>query len=117
MAVRFENDLCPEISCLAEKIINTDSTQGCPSELTILGESGRPAGCMSTCSKFGNPRDCCTANSPYGTPETCTMSDYSIRLKNVCPNIYTYAFDDSAGTFTCNLKGQTVMTVEFCPQA
>lgn len=68
-------------------------------------------GCFSPCSyavltggvdSAGAEAACCS--SPYNTPETCTYPPTTDYVRNVGANstrVYTWAFDDYNGTFTC----------------
>ncbi|KAF7099161.1 hypothetical protein CFC21_100836 [Triticum aestivum] len=76
----------------------------CPSELKVNG------GCMSACGKFGTPQYCCPAPS---TPATCGPTSYSRFFKGLCPDAYSYAYDDKSSTFTC--AAGTNYQVTFCP--
>ncbi|KAL2006475.1 hypothetical protein VTN00DRAFT_9143 [Thermoascus crustaceus] len=67
--------------------------------------------CFSACSKYNTPSDCCTGK--YGSPETCKPSLYSKRAKAVCPDAYSYAYDDHTSTFT--IKSGAGFEVVFCP--
>ncbi|KAK3903689.1 Osmotin, thaumatin-like protein [Staphylotrichum tortipilum] len=53
--------------------------------------------CLSSCSATGSPADCCTGR--FGSPEACRPGAYSAAAKRVCPDAYSYAFDDGESTF------------------
>jgi hypothetical protein len=67
--------------------------------------------CLSACAYSGADQDCCTG--AYDSPSTCGPSLYSQSAKAMCPDAYSYAFDDSTSTFIvpagCGYK------VTFCP--
>lgn len=67
--------------------------------------------CYSACSKYDLPQDCCTG--AYSTPSTCMPNYYSIQAKTVCPDAYSYAFDDQTSTFIVPSGGG--FQVIFCP--
>ncbi|KAK4153095.1 Hsp70-like protein [Chaetomidium leptoderma] len=69
--------------------------------------------CLSKCSATNAPRDCCTAGSYYHSPATCEPSLYSRRAKRVCPDAYSYAYNDGASTFVVPSGGG--WEVRFCP--
>ncbi|KAK4196199.1 thaumatin family-domain-containing protein [Triangularia verruculosa] len=67
--------------------------------------------CLSACSKTQAPQDCCTGD--YNQPESCRPSLYSEMAKAVCPDAYSYAFDDQTSTFIIPTGGG--WEVRFCP--
>ncbi|KKA24176.1 hypothetical protein T310_1828 [Rasamsonia emersonii CBS 393.64] len=69
--------------------------------------------CISSCAKYGNPEDCCAG--AFNSPETCTPNEYSRKAKSVCPDAYSYAYDDKTSTFT--IKAGAGFEVVFCPDA
>ncbi|KAK4447473.1 putative thaumatin family protein [Podospora aff. communis PSN243] len=68
--------------------------------------------CLSACSATNNPRDCCTGD--FNDPNICQPSLYSAQAKRVCPDAYSYAFDDQTSTFIIPTGGG--WEVVFCPQ-
>ncbi|KAK3389130.1 thaumatin family-domain-containing protein [Sordaria brevicollis] len=68
--------------------------------------------CLSACAATGNPEDCCTGK--YKNPDICTPSLYSENAKTVCPDAYSYAFDDQTSTFIIPNGGG--WEVVFCPR-
>ncbi len=68
--------------------------------------------CLSACAAWGQPSDCCTGD--YSTPDHCSPSLYSQRAKAVCPDAYSYAFDDQTSTFILPSGGG--WEVVFCPR-
>ncbi|PNT62577.1 hypothetical protein BRADI_4g05430v3 [Brachypodium distachyon] len=87
---------CHAISCAA------DINARCPPELKVDG------GCASACLKFNTDRYCCQSG-----PAKCQPSDYSRFFKGLCPDAYSYAFDDKSSTFTC--AAGTNYQITFCP--
>ncbi|KAI9863358.1 MAG: hypothetical protein M1813_003800 [Trichoglossum hirsutum] len=67
--------------------------------------------CFSACSKFNKPDDCCTGE--YDSPSKCRPGMYSRNVKKVCPDAYSYAFDDQSSTFIIPSGGG--FEVAFCP--
>ena len=67
--------------------------------------------CLSACAYYNQPQYCCTGT--YGTPQSCTPSYYSTQAKTVCPDAYSYAFDDQTSTFIIPQGGG--FEVVFCP--
>lgn len=70
--------------------------------------------CISACSKWNKPSDCCTGS--YDSPSSCKPSYYSQSAKKICPDAYSYAFDDQSSTFIVpsSLTGAG-WEVVFCP--
>jgi hypothetical protein len=67
--------------------------------------------CLSACASTHDPRDCCTGK--YNGPDVCEPSYYSRQAKAVCPDAYSYAFDDQTSTFIIPAGGG--WEVVFCP--
>ncbi|KAK1579082.1 hypothetical protein Q3G72_035410 [Acer saccharum] len=64
----------------------------CPSELRHSG-----TGCYHPCTVFKNKQFCCD-----GGPESCNSTEaYFKFFKDLCPNVYTYPYDDETSMFTC----------------
>ncbi|KAI8150138.1 thaumatin [Fennellomyces sp. T-0311] len=81
----------------------------CPEYLKVY-EDGKEVGCNSACSKFGTDEYCCAGD--HDTPDKCPPSSYSKDVKESCPDVYTYAYDDLTSTYMCQADGYTVT---FCP--
>ncbi|TKA70343.1 hypothetical protein B0A55_07416 [Friedmanniomyces simplex] len=77
------------------------------------GSITRPAfdPCISACSKYGDASYCCTGK--YNGPNSCSPSYYSKAAKAVCPDAYSYAYDDQTSTFITPSGGG--FQVVFCP--
>ncbi|XP_037442443.1 pathogenesis-related thaumatin-like protein 3.5 isoform X2 [Triticum dicoccoides] len=90
---------CNATGCLA------DLNRSCPTELRVDYGGGAIA-CRSACEAFGQDRYCCSG--AYGTPAACRPTSYSSVFKMACPRAYSYAYDDSTSTFTCNADDYTV---------
>jgi hypothetical protein len=67
--------------------------------------------CLSQCAKTNSPSDCCTGS--YDDPSICKPGLYSSQAKAVCPDAYSYAFDDQTSTFIIPSGGGWEVT--FCP--
>ncbi|KAK7525896.1 uncharacterized protein IWZ02DRAFT_474219 [Phyllosticta citriasiana] len=67
--------------------------------------------CLSACAKWNKASDCCTGN--FNSPGACSPSDYSKAAKKVCPDAYSYAFDDQTSTFI--IPSGAGFEVVFCP--
>ena len=68
--------------------------------------------CFSACAKYGKASDCCTGK--YNSPSACKAGDYSRGAKLVCPDAYSFAFDDQTSTFILPSGGG--FGVVFCPR-
>jgi hypothetical protein len=68
--------------------------------------------CLSACEYYQTDATCCTG--AYDDSSKCSPSLYSQMAKAVCPDAYSYAFDDQTSTFIvpagCGYK------VTFCPK-
>jgi len=67
--------------------------------------------CLSACAKTNSPADCCTGS--YDSPGACKRNLYANSAKLVCPDAYSYAFDDQTSTFIIPSGGGWEVT--FCP--
>lgn len=67
--------------------------------------------CYSACAKWNKPEYCCTGS--YDDPNKCKPSYYSQQAKKVCPDVYSYAFDDQTSTFI--IPAGPGFEVVFCP--
>ncbi|KAH6888017.1 thaumatin family-domain-containing protein [Thelonectria olida] len=68
--------------------------------------------CNSACATTGSDKDCCVGD--YHDPDICRPSDYSYAAKRICPDAYSYAFDDGKSTFTIPNGGGWEVTI--CPK-
>lgn len=68
--------------------------------------------CKSACAATNSAKDCCTGD--YNDPTVCKRSEYSENAKAVCPDAYSYAYDDSTSTFIIPSGGG--WEVVFCPE-
>ncbi|KKY20913.1 putative thaumatin family protein [Phaeomoniella chlamydospora] len=67
--------------------------------------------CLSACAKWGKAEYCCTGS--HDSPSKCQPSEYSTQAKKVCPDAYSYAYDDQTSTFIIPSGGG--FEVVFCP--
>lgn len=67
--------------------------------------------CKSACATTGTDRDCCIGK--YHDPNICKPSIYSTNVKAMCPDAYSYAFDDRSSTFIVPKGGGWEVT--WCP--
>jgi hypothetical protein len=68
--------------------------------------------CLSACAKTNAPSDCCTGS--FNDPKVCKPNLYSKAAKTVCPDAYSFAFDDQTSTFIIPSGGGWEVT--FCPE-
>lgn len=67
--------------------------------------------CLSACTKYRKDEYCCTG--AYNGPNNCKPSYYSTAAKQMCPDAYSYAYDDQTSTFiTSQGPGFEII---FCP--
>ena len=67
--------------------------------------------CLSACAKHASDSYCCLGS--YNGPGKCSPNYYAKAAKNVCPDAYSYAYDDQDSTFIIP-KGPG-FSVVFCP--
>jgi len=67
--------------------------------------------CYSTCAKWNQPEDCCTG--AHNTPASCKPGLYSRNIKEICPDAYSFAYDDRDATFVVPKGGN--YEIIFCP--
>ncbi|KAH9819899.1 pathogenesis-related protein 5-like [Teratosphaeria destructans] len=67
--------------------------------------------CYSACAKYNKPEYCCTGQ--YDGSSQCSPNYYSKAAKDVCPDAYSYAYDDQTSTFI-NPTGGGYQVI-FCP--
>ncbi|KAL8953463.1 MAG: hypothetical protein Q9222_000667 [Ikaeria aurantiellina] len=67
--------------------------------------------CFSACAKYSKASDCCTGS--FNSPTVCKPSYYSTQAKKVCPDAYSFAFDDQTSTFI--IPSGPGFEVVFCP--
>ena len=68
--------------------------------------------CYSACAKSSKPQDCCTGK--FNSPTACNPSLYSTSAKKICPDAYSFAYDDQSSTFIIPAGGG--FEVAFCPR-
>jgi hypothetical protein len=78
----------------------------CPGDLVEY--DGGP--CLSACKKYLTAASCCTW--PHNTPQSCPASSEALYFKGLCPQAFTYTFDDHASFHTC--RGAPSYTVTLC---
>ena len=77
------------------------------------GKVSRPAfnPCLSACAKYSKDQYCCVGQ--FNVPAKCSANYYSKSAKAVCPDAYSYAYDDQDSTFVVP-KGAAFKVI-FCP--
>lgn len=68
--------------------------------------------CFSACAKYNSEQTCCSG--VFASPKRCKPSYYSLQAKKVCPDAYSFAFDDQSSTFVIPEGGG--FEVVFCPK-
>lgn len=82
----------------------------CPTELQSKDSNGNVIACKSACSAFNTAEYCCTGSST--ARGSCSTNKYASQVKSACPNVYSYAYDDSTSMYACQPSGG--YTVTFC---
>ena len=95
-----------------------DLRASCPAAQQILDKSGNVAACKSLCGQYGTPNYCCAG--PYGSPQACNNVHWDTNyrgavLKQSCPSVYGYAFDDPSSDFNVTPPPAQGYTITFCP--
>jgi hypothetical protein len=90
----------------------------CPADMQNKDAAGNVVGCKSLCGKFGTPNYCC--GGPYGVPGACNNVSWNLNfraseVKNRCPSVYGYAYDDPSSDFNCHPPAQPGYIITFCP--
>jgi hypothetical protein len=90
----------------------------CPADMQNKDAAGNVVGCKSLCGKFGTPNYCC--GGPYGVPGSCNNVSWNTNfratvVKNRCPSVYGYAYDDASSDFNCHPPAQPGYIITFCP--
>jgi hypothetical protein len=67
--------------------------------------------CKSACAATGSESDCCAGG--YNDPNICKANDYARSAKAMCPDAYSFAYDDQSSTFIIPSGGG--WEVVFCP--
>lgn len=70
------------------------------------------APCNSACAASGDDKDCCVGK--YHNPKICKPSRYSMAAKAICPDAYSFAYDDQKSTFIVPKGGG--WEVVLCPK-
>src|SRR5215471_7145733 len=90
----------------------------CPADMQNKDASGNVVGCKSLCGKFSTPNYCC--GGPYGVPGSCNDVAWNLNfrateVKNRCPSVYGYAYDDASSDFNCHPPAAPGYIITFCP--
>ena len=67
--------------------------------------------CLSECAKTNSEEACCAGK--YNDPKVCKPGMYATQAKVVCPDAYSFAFDDQQSTFIVPSGGG--WEIAFCP--
>ncbi|OIW04067.1 hypothetical protein TanjilG_00627 [Lupinus angustifolius] len=81
----------------------------CPSAF-VVQRQGKVVGCNSACLAKKSDRYCCTGE--FASPKRCKPSEFGRLFKKICPQAYSYAYDDSKGLNTCKAPRYVIT---FCP--
>jgi hypothetical protein len=67
--------------------------------------------CQSPCARYNLGIYCCTGK--YNSPRKCHANYYAVKAKEVCPDAYSFAYDDATSTFTAPTGSGFELV--FCP--
>lgn len=92
----------------------------CPADQQNKDSAGNVIGCKSLCGKFSTPNYCC--GGPYGVPGACNNVSWDTNfrgsvVKNACPSVYGYAYDDASSDFGCHPPAAPGYVITFCPDS
>ncbi|HTD25182.1 MAG TPA: thaumatin family protein [Terriglobales bacterium] len=98
----------------------TDLRTLCPADQQNKDAAGNVVGCKSLCGKYSTPNYCC--GGPYGVPGACNNVSWNTNfratvVKNACPSVYGYAYDDASSDFGCHPPAAPGYIVTFCPDS
>jgi hypothetical protein len=93
----------------------SDVSSWCPSDLLINPpkDKSKPVfkPCFSACAKTNKKEYCCTGS--YNSAKKCGSNYYSRAAKKICPDAYSFAYDDQTSTFA--VPTGAGFEVIFCP--
>ncbi|THW84006.1 Osmotin, thaumatin-like protein [Aureobasidium pullulans] len=109
------------------KVNTSNANQWCPWDLQVDapskpgdnvypypdGNIQRPAfdPCFSACAKYNSDQYCCLGK--YNGPDQCSPNYYAKAAKTMCPDAYSFAYDDQSSTFI--IPSGAGVEVVFCP--
>lgn len=98
------------------ELTTADILKWCPSDLLQMQPSSKQEKtafkpCLSACAKTNDAKYCCTGK--HNSAKKCGPNYYSNAAKRVCPDAYSYAYDDGSSTFA--VPTGTGFEVVFCP--
>ncbi|KAG1472727.1 hypothetical protein G6F56_001365 [Rhizopus delemar] len=88
------------------KIASCKKTPQCPSGWETFDHKGNVVGCKSACTQFNTDEYCCTG--AFNGQNLCSANKYTKKVKDVCPDVYSYAYDDATSVLMCNTRTFTV---------
>jgi hypothetical protein len=108
----------PSPSHCVNSACQVDLRNFCPADQQNTDSAGNVVGCKSLCGKFGTPNYCC--GGPYGVPGSCNNVSWNLNfrgteIKNRCPSVYGYAYDDASSDFNCHPPAAPGYIITFCP--
>ena len=93
-----DETLCAPTSC--------SKLPDCPAGFETYDSAGNISGCKSACTMFNTDELCCTG--AYLDANVCKPNNYTEAIKSVCPDVYSYAFDDYTSAYMCTSFSYTV---------
>eukprot|EP01116_Phalansterium_solitarium_P019242 TRINITY_DN5312_c0_g1_i1.p1 TRINITY_DN5312_c0_g1~~TRINITY_DN5312_c0_g1_i1.p1 ORF type:complete len:279 (-),score=35.85 TRINITY_DN5312_c0_g1_i1:237-1073(-) len=122
-----------EYNCGVAGVCKSDFLKSCPSALRILNSNGTIVACQAPCKYYtinqnlisNAQRDAYCCDGACNDPHKCGHAEfgcgweanasYPTASKAACPGSYSYPYDDTTSTWTCqNPNGETAYVVSFC---
>lgn len=94
------------------RISECTSLPVCDQDLQEVDSLGNFVACNSACSRYGDDKYCCRGE--FNSAETCTSNNYAQTIKDICPDSYSYAFDDATSVYGCLSNAYKIV---FCPSS
>lgn len=101
-----------QYACGTAGVCKQSPLQGCdPKYMVYAPGSSNPIMCLSACTwhLFNAPelapQYCCTDGTPYFDRNVCMASGNANKVKAMCPDSYSWAYDDSSSTYACGGSG------------
>jgi len=99
-------------SCGVAGACNTNPLSKCDPQYAIYSPvTHEIIQCLSACTWHmlnrpdQAPQYCCTDGTPYFSRDTCLASSNANMMKSMCPDSYSWAYDDASSTFACGGSG------------
>ncbi|KAJ6769538.1 hypothetical protein OIU79_020396 [Salix purpurea] len=104
LVVPSDHQNCSSTGCIG------DVNESCPTELEVTTGKGKRVGCKGVCDGLNSSIYSCDGTGSSTDPRE--PSQYSNFFKNLCPQSYSYVYDDTDTSFSCS---STDYQITFCP--